>query len=84
MIIRFLEEHKQRKQKELQRKINELTYYITKFFIDLQQIKGSVELPPWTECRNLMIKLKINMDNPKIVNYYYKNLQRYKAEQAIK
>lgn len=30
-----------------------------------------------------MEKLKINIENPRIVNFYYKNLQKYKLDHKI-
>lgn len=77
-MIKFFEEFKNKKIKETQRRVLELRYYITKFFEDLQKTKGTVELPAWVECKNLMEKLQINNKNPRIVNYYYKKLQKYK------
>ena len=77
-MIKFFEEFKNKKRKETQRRVLELRYYITNFFEDLQKTKGTVELPAWVECKNLMKKLQINNKNPRIVNYYYKKLQKYK------
>lgn len=82
-MIKFFEEFKNKKRKETQRRVLELRYYITKFFEDLQKTKGTVELPTWVECKNLMEKLKINIENPKIVNFYYKNLQKYKLDHKV-
>lgn len=83
MVIKFFEEYKLKRQRELQRRVYELRHYITKFFEDLQATKGTVELPAWVECKNLMEKLQINVDNPKVVNFYYKNLQKYKLDHNI-
>lgn len=82
-MIKFFEEFKNKKRKETQRRVLELRYYITKYFEDLQNAKGTVELPAWVECKNLMEKLKINIENPKIVNFYYKNLQKYKLDHKV-
>lgn len=82
-MIKFFEEFKNKKRRETQRRVLELRYYITKFFEDLQKTKGTVELPAWVECKNLMEKLKINIENPRIVNFYYKNLQKYKLDHKI-
>ena len=82
-MIKFFEEFKNKKRKETLRRVLELRYYITKFFEDLQKTKGIVELPAWVECKNLMEKLKINIENPRIVNFYYKNLQKYKLDHKI-
>ena len=82
-MIKFFEEFKNKKRKETQRRVLELRYYITKFFEDLQITKETVELPAWVECKNLMEKLKINIENPRIVNFYYKNLQKYKLNHKI-
>lgn len=77
-MIKFLEEYRKKKRRETQKKVLELRHWITKFFEDLVITKGTVELPSWIECKNLMDKLNINVDNPKIVNYYYSKLQKYK------
>ena len=82
-MIKFFEEFKNKKRRETQRRVLELRYYITKFFEDLQKTKGNVELLAWVECKNLMEKLKINIENPRIVNFYYKNLQKYKLDHKI-
>lgn len=77
-MIKFFEEFKNKKRKETQRRVLELRHHITKFFENLQVTKGTVEIPAWLECKNLMEKLQINNKNPRIVNYYYKKLQKYK------
>ena len=77
-MIDFFEEFKNKKRKETQRRVLELRYYITKFFEDLQKTKGTVELPAWVECKNLMNKLNIDKNHPKTVNFYYRKLQKYK------
>ena len=82
-MFKFIEELKNKKRREIQRKVYELRYHITKYFEDLQEKKGTVELPAWIECRDLMKKLNINIENPKIVNFYYKNLKKYKLENKI-
>ena len=82
MMIYF-EEFKNKKRIETQRRVLELRYYITKFFEDLQKTKGTGEHPAGVECKNLMEKLKINIENPRIVNFYYKNLQKYKLDHKI-
>lgn len=82
-MIKFFEEFKNRKREETQKRVWELRYYITKFFEDLQKTKETVELPAWVECKNLMEKLKINIENPRIVNFYYKNLQKYKLDHKV-
>jgi len=82
-MIKFFEELKNKKRRETQRRVLELRYYITKFFENLQKTKGTVELPAWIECKNLMEKLKIDVDNPKIVNFYYKNLKKHKLENKV-
>lgn len=82
-MILFFEEYKNKKRQETQRRVLELRSYITKFFEDLEQTKESVNLPAWIECKNLMEKLKIDIENPKIVNFYYKSLQKYKFDHKI-
>lgn len=77
-MIKFLENYRNKKREETQQKVLELKHWITKFFEDLTITKGTVELPACIEARNLMLKLQIDIDNPKIVNFYYKNLQQYK------
>lgn len=77
-MIKFLEEYRKKKRIRIKQKVLELRYWLTKFFEDLTITKGTVELPAWIECKNLMDKLNINVDNPKIVNYYYSKLQKYK------
>ena len=79
-MFKFIEELKNKKRREIQRKVYKLRYYITKYFENLQETKGTVELPAWIECQNLMKKLNINIENPKIVNFYYKKLKKYKLE----
>lgn len=83
MKIKFIEDYKAKRKENLQSRIYELRYYITKFFEDLQVTKGTIELPPWMECKDLMEKLQIDVDHPKIVNFYYKNLQKYKLDNKI-
>ena len=83
MAIIFFKEFKLKKQKELLQKIYELRYYLIRFFEDLKITKDSSELPAWIECKNLMIKLKIDVDHPKIVNFYYNKLKKYKIENGI-
>ena len=83
LISKWKKEQENKKQNELQIKIYELRHHITKFFEDLQVTKGTVEIPAWLECKNLMAKLKINIENPRIVNFYYKNLQKYKLDHKI-
>lgn len=82
-MIKFFEDYKKKKREETQRRVWELRHYITKFFEDLQKTKGTVELPAWIKCKNLMEELKINVENPRIVNFYYKNLQKYKLDHKI-
>ena len=82
MII-LLEKFKEKRQENLQKKFYELQYWITKFFEDLQKTKESVEIPAWVECKNLMEKLDINMDNPKNINFYYKKLQKCKLKNNL-
>ena len=82
-MIKIFEEYKNRKREEIQKRVCELRHYITKYFEDLQATKGTVELPAWVECKNLMEKLKIDVDNPKIVNFYYKNLKKHKLENKV-
>ena len=77
LISKWKKEQKNKKQNELQIKIYKLRYYITKFFEDLKTTKDSVEFPAWLECKNLMEKLKIDMEHPRIVNHYYKKLQKH-------
>lgn len=75
MII-LLEKWKEKRQEELQKKIYTIRYWITKFFEDLRISEGTVEVPAWIECKNLMKKLCIDIDHPKIVDYYYKKIQK--------
>ena len=86
-MIKFIKEWKKQREEKaakiLNYKVLELRHYITEFFEDLQKTKGTVELPAWVECKNLMEKLKINIENPRIVNFYYKNLQKYKLDHKI-
>ena len=86
-MIKFIKEWKKQREEKaakiLNYKVLELRHYITKFFEDLQKTKGTVELPAWVECKNLMEKLKINIENPRIVNLYYKNLQKYKLDHKV-
>lgn len=76
-MIKFLEEYRKKKRRETQKKVLELRHWITKFFEDLTTTKETVELPSWVECKNLMDKLNINVEHPKIVNYYYDKLRKY-------
>lgn len=62
----------------IQTKIKVIKFWITKFFEDLQTSKGTVEIPAFIECENLMKKLKINTENPDIVNFYYNKLKHKK------
>lgn len=83
LISKWKKEQENKKQNELQIKIYELRHHITKFFEDLQVTKGTVEIPAWLKCKNLMEKLQIDIDHPEIVNFYYKNLQKYKLDNKI-
>lgn len=76
-MIEFLEEYRKKKRRETQKKVLELRHWITKFFEDLTTTKETVELPSWVECKNLMDKLNINVEHPKIVNYYYNKLRKH-------
>ena len=77
MIILF-KKYQEKRQRELQNKFYELRYWITKFFEDLHATKGTVNLPAWVECKNLMEKMEIDIEHPKNINFYYKKLQKYK------
>lgn len=77
-IKSFLEKREAKKLQKLRLQILELRHWTTKFFEDLQKSKGSVELPAWIECKNLMVKLNIDEKHPDIVKFYYKKLQKYK------
>ena len=77
LIKKWIEQRKEEENKILKLKIYKLRYYITKFFEDLKTTKDSVEFPAWMECKNLMEKLKIDMEHPRIVNHYYKKLQKH-------
>lgn len=83
LISKWKKEQENKKQNELQIKIYELRHHITKFFEDLQVTKGTVEIPAWIECKNLMEKLDINMNNPKNINFYYKKLQKCKLKNNL-
>ena len=78
MFKKLFKKFQEKRQRELLEKFYELRYYITKFFEDLQITKGTVELPAWVECKNLMEKMEIDIQHPKNINFYYKRLQRYK------
>lgn len=73
------QQKREQKEKELLYKIDKLKYHITKFFEDLQISQSSVAIPAWMECQKLMHKLRINKDNPKVVEYYFRKLKKHHA-----
>lgn len=82
-IREFKERQAIKREQELQKRVYEIRYYIIRFFEDLEVSSDKIALPSWLEAKNLMDKLKINKDNPKTVNFYYKKLQVYKKENNL-
>lgn len=78
-IKKWQKEEQEKKERILQLKINEIRYWTTRFFEDLNVTKGTVCLPAWVECKNLMEKLNINKDNPQVVNFYFRRLKKHKV-----
>lgn len=81
-ISRWKNEQKEREQKELELKVYELRHWITKAFEEQQITEGGVYVPAWMECKTVMLKLGITIENKDIVNFYYKKLQYHKATAA--
>ena len=79
MIKSLLEKIEQKRKEETQKRFFEIRHWITKFFEDLAISKGSVELPAWVECQNLMRKMDIHPSNKKVVDFYYSKLQKHKV-----